>query len=205
MSFARPLLTSMQRAVKDALGSHWRLLMFQGVSMVILGCLAIAAPVTATVAVDLYVGWLFALGGVIGLVAIVSTHDVPAFLWSLLTAALSIVAGIMSIAQPLEGALSLTLVLTAFFTAEGVFQVATSIAYRNVIAASWVWMLVSGLADLAMAGIIIANWPASAVWVLGLLAGINLISSGWAIVMAAMAGREFARDVAPSAEPAHRK
>jgi uncharacterized membrane protein HdeD (DUF308 family) len=126
-------LTLMQHALRDALGSHWRVLMIEGVTTIILGWLAITAPTMATVAVDLFVGWLLVLCGVIGLAAIFWTHDVPAFFWSPITAALSVAAGILLIARPLQGALSLTLVLTAFFIAEGAFQVATSITYRNVI------------------------------------------------------------------------
>jgi hypothetical protein len=55
---------------------------------------------------------------------------------------------------------------------------------------SWGWMLVSGLADLALAAIIIMGWPTSVAWVLGLLVGINLLTSGWAVVMVALAARE---------------
>jgi uncharacterized membrane protein HdeD (DUF308 family) len=54
---------------------------------------------------------------------------------------------------------------------------------------SWGWVLASGISDLILAAIIILGWPISAVWVLGLLVGVNLITSGWAIVMAALAGR----------------
>src|SRR5208282_1336949 len=155
--------------------------------------LAVALPVAATIAVEIYIGWLFLISGIIGLVAMFSAHDVPAFLWSLVTAALSVAVGVMLIWNPVAGALSLTLVLAAFFIAEGVFQVATSIAYRHVIAASWGWMLVSGISDLLLAMVIILGWPISAVWALGLLVGINLLTSGWAIVMAAFAGRQVAR------------
>jgi uncharacterized membrane protein HdeD (DUF308 family) len=63
-------------------------------------------------------------------------------------------------------------------------------------------MLLGGIADLAMAAVIIASWPVGAIWGLGLFAGINLISSGWAIAAAALAGRAIARDIAPAAEPA---
>jgi uncharacterized membrane protein HdeD (DUF308 family) len=57
---------------------------------------------------------------------------------------------------------------------------------------SWGWMLVSGISDLALAAIIILGWPMTAGWALGLLVGINLITSGWAIVMTALAGRNVA-------------
>jgi uncharacterized membrane protein HdeD (DUF308 family) len=54
-------------------------------------------------------------------------------------------------------------------------------------------MLLSGVADLALAAIIILNWPVSAVWALGLIVGINLITSGWALVITAIEGRSFTR------------
>jgi uncharacterized membrane protein HdeD (DUF308 family) len=121
-----------------------------------------------------------------------SAKDIPAFLWSLVTAALSVSVGVLLVWKPVEGALSLTIVLTAFFVVEGVFQIVTSIAYRDVMGGSWGWMLVSGISDLALAAIIILGWPMTAGWALGLLVGINLITSGWAIVMTALAGRNVA-------------
>ncbi len=121
-----------------------------------------------------------------------SAKDIPAFLWNLITAALSLAVGALLISHPVAGALSLTILLTAFFIAEGVFQIATSGAYRDVMGGLWGWMLVSGISDLALAAIIILGWPITAVWALGLLVGVNLITSGWAIVMAALAGRSVA-------------
>jgi uncharacterized membrane protein HdeD (DUF308 family) len=185
-----PGYSDMQRAVSDALTAHWKLFLFQGVIMIILGVVAMAAPVAATMVVDIYIGWVFLISGVVGLVAMFSARDIPAFLWTLVTAALSVAIGVMLIWKPVEGALSLTIVLTAFFIAEGVFQIVTSIAYRDVIGNSWGWMLVSGISDLALAAIIIIGWPVTAAWAIGLLVGINLITSGWAIVMMAVAGRK---------------
>jgi uncharacterized membrane protein HdeD (DUF308 family) len=191
-------LSDMQRAVKGALGAHWRLLLFQGVALIVLGVLAICVPLAATVAVEIFLGWLFLIGGIVGLIAMFSADDIPAFLWSLITAALSVAVGVLLIWRPIEGALSLTLALTAFFVAEGVFQIVSSIAYRKAMASTWGWMLASGAADLALAAIIIAGWPLSAAWTLGLLAGVNLLTSGWAIVMVAFAAREMGKTIANS-------
>ena len=63
-------------------------------------------------------------------------------------------------------------------------------------------MLVSGLADLALVALIILGWPMTAAWTLGILVAINLITSGWAIVMAALAGRSLARAAGASAAAA---
>ena len=185
----------MKYAIKDALGTHWRLLLAQGVIMVILGVLAVAAPATATLAVDIYVGWLLLISGIVGLVAMFSAKDMPAFMWSLITAALSAAVGALLIWKPAEGALSLTILLTAFFVVEGTFQSVTSIAYRDAMGSTWGWMLASGVADLLLAALIIFGWPTSASWALGLLVGINLITSGWAIAMAAFAGRDLANEI----------
>jgi uncharacterized membrane protein HdeD (DUF308 family) len=199
MAILDPGLSEMQRALKDALSTHWRLFMFQGAIMIVLGVLAVAIPITATVVVDSYLGWLFLLSGVVGLIAIFSAKDIPAFLWSLVTAPLSVTIGALLIAKPVKAVLSVTFVLAAFFIAEGIFQIVTSRGYRDIIGRSSGWMLVSGLSDLALAVIIIFDWSPTSAWVLGLLVGINLITTGWAILMVALAGRNFSR--APSPVP----
>jgi len=190
MTTANPSFVATQRAISETLRAHWRLFLFQGAIMIVLGVLAVAAPVLATIAVDIYVGWLFLISGVIGLVAMFSARGVPRFLWTFVTALLSIVVGGLLLWKPIEGALSLTIVLTAFFIVEGIFQGTAALVYRDGMPGSWGWLLVSGLADLALAAIIIMGWPGTAVWILGLLVGINLLTSGWAVVMVALGARE---------------
>jgi uncharacterized membrane protein HdeD (DUF308 family) len=80
----------MQRAVKDTVRLHWQLFLAQGVIMLILGVLAVICPQISTIAVDIYVGWLFLLSGIIGIFTMFLARDVQAFLWMLLTAALSL-------------------------------------------------------------------------------------------------------------------
>jgi uncharacterized membrane protein HdeD (DUF308 family) len=179
-------LSDFQNAVRTALRENWKWFVFQGIVMLILGCLAVAEPVIASVAVDIYIGWLFMFSGVLGLVAMFSARDASAFLWMLLTSALSLAVGILLIWKPGEGTVSLTLVLTAFFIAEGAFQVAASISYRDVLPDSWGWQLASGIADIVLAGLIIYFWPQSASWTLGLIVGVNLITTGLAILMTAI-------------------
>ena len=204
MTLLNPSASNMQRAIQEALGAHWRLFLFQGVVMIVLGVIAIIAPVAATLAVNIFIGWLLVISGVVGLVALFSAKDIPAFLWNLVTAALSLAVGGLLVWKPIAGALTLTIVLTAFFIAEGVFQIITSIAYRDIMAGSWVWMLVSGISDLVLALIIIVGWPFTAVWALGLLVGVNLITSGWAVVMAAFAGRSVSKSLGGHAAAASR-
>lgn len=150
---------------------------------------AVIWPQISTLAVDLYVGWIFLLSGAVGVIVIFLAPNVSAFLWTLLTAALSMFAGVALVWHPVQGAVSLTLLLIAFFIAEGVFQIAAAFSYRRVFADSWGWMLSSGIADAILALLLIAGWPSSASWALGLIVGVNLITSGVATIIVASAVR----------------
>ena len=195
MSFSDSTLTEVQRDVRKNVSIHWHLFMAQGVVMTILGVLAIIWPQISTLAVDFYVGWMFLISGIVGVVAMFFAPTVSSFLWVLLTTALSLLAGVLLLWHPVEGAMSLTLVLVAFFLVEGLFQVILSLRYRDVFPGSWGWMLFSGITDLVLVALIVMGWPGSAGWALGVIVGANLISSGLAIIMVALAARQIANAV----------
>jgi uncharacterized membrane protein HdeD (DUF308 family) len=195
MTTIDPNLNELQRAVRDTLHAHWAMFLSQGVIMVILGAAAFAAPTLAAIAVDIFVGWLFLTSGVVGLVALLSVRGVPALIWTLISAVLSVVVGALLIWRPVQGAFSLTLVLTTFFIVEGIFHIVASVTYRSVMPGSWNWMVASGVANLALAAVIIAGWPLSAGLFLGLLVGVNLITSGLALIMAAITTRNVVEPI----------
>jgi len=97
------------------------------------------------------------------------------------------ILGILGIGAP--GAYSLTMVLTAFFVLEGVFQIVVAFNYRDLMPGSWVSLLFGGIFDLLMAAVIAWAWPTSPNWALG-LAGVNLITKGFAITTGALAARK---------------
>jgi uncharacterized membrane protein HdeD (DUF308 family) len=196
MSVSSPALTDTQLAARESVRLNWALFVGQGVIMVVLGVLAIVWPQFSTLAVDIFFGWLFLISGIVGLASLLLTTSAQGFLWSLLTAALSSFVGILLLWHPIAGAVTLTLALVALFIVEGVFQIASALRYRVVFPDSWGWMLASGAADLILAGLIIAGWPSTAAWVLGIYVGVNLLTSGIAIVMVALAGRSYIRMLA---------
>jgi uncharacterized membrane protein HdeD (DUF308 family) len=189
MTSLNAAISDPQRALRDAVHDYWVLFLIQGLLMIALGVLAVIWPQLSTVAVDLYAGWMFLLSGVAGLLFMFLAPTVPAFLWLLLTAVLSLFVGVLLLWHPVAGVVSLTLALIAFFIVEGLFQIAAAIVHRDALRGSWGWMVMSGIADLLLAAIIISGWPGTATWALGLIVGINLISSGVPIVAIALAGR----------------
>jgi len=188
-------LRDVERAISETVRTYWVLFLVQGVIMMVLGVLAIIWPQISTLAVDIYVGWMFLLSGLVGLVTMFLAPNVEAFLWSLLTAALSLFVGVLLLWHPVEGAVSLTLVLVAFFIVEGIVQIAAAIKHRDAFPDSWGWMVMSGIVDLVLAVALISGWPGTASWALGLIVGVNLITSGLAITMVAIASRHVVRTV----------
>src|ERR1700730_13238390 len=107
-------------------------------------------------------GWLFLLSGVVGLVTTFWMRQAPGFWWALLSAVLGIAAGLVLLAWPLSGVLSLTLVLIVFFTIEGVASIMYALEHKRELSGRWGWMLASGIVDLIVAGIIIVGLPGTA-------------------------------------------
>ena len=187
-----PNIAEYQRDITNALHRHWKLYLFEGILLIVLGILAILLPPLATLAVTIVLGWLFLLSGIMGLYTSFMLRHAPGFWWSLISAVLGIVVGLLLLVSPLQGALSLTLVLIAFFVVEGVASIMFALDHKRELSGQWGWMVLSGIVDIILAGIIIAGLPGTAAWALGLLVGINMIFGGWALVLLALAARKSA-------------
>jgi uncharacterized membrane protein HdeD (DUF308 family) len=171
----------------DTLRKHSTWFIVYGVIMVLLGLFSIALPGVATVAVTLTIGWLLLIGGGVGLFAVISGgRSAPDFWWNLFTAIVYILAGLAVLAHPIAGVLTLTIVLAAYLLAGGIMRIFLAVHYRARLPKAWVWVLISGIVDIVLSAIIMMGLPGSAVWVLGLLVGINLLMMGFSLIMVAM-------------------
>ena len=177
-----------RRQLAATIQAHWKLFLAQGILMMVLGFLAVAEPNVATVAVGIFVGWLFFVGGIFRALFVWHARHAPGFIWSLLTAVLSVVLGLILILRPLAGVLTLTMVLIAFFIVEGVASIIGAFQHRDHLR-SWGWVLFSGIIDLLLAFLIWDGWPSSADWAIGLLVGINMLFLGLSLVMTALSAR----------------
>src|SRR6266849_5555419 len=192
----------LQQALSRTLHEHWLLFLIEGIVLVVLGMLAIVVPVVATIAVAILIGWLFLISGVVGLVTTFMARHAPGFWWSLVSAVLGIAAGIVLLGWPISGAVSLTLLLIVFFVIEGVASIMYALEHKKELTGRWAWMLVSGIIDLILAGIIMAGLPGTAAWALGLLVGINMLFGGTALIAMALHARSSGPTSAPGASKA---
>ena len=178
-----------QAAVANAIHQHATFFLIEGVILLILGLIAIVLPPFATLAFTIIIGWLLLASGLIGWVTTLGARNVPGFWWSLLSATLATAAGLVLLLQPVGGAISLTLLLIAFFTIEGVVSILYALEHRRELSGRWEWMLVSGIVDLALAAIIFTGLPGTAAWALGVLVGVNMIFGGSALIAMALHAR----------------
>jgi uncharacterized membrane protein HdeD (DUF308 family) len=184
----QPDIEGVRRQMAATIHGHWKLVLVQGIVMMVLGFLAVVEPNVATLAVSIFVGWLFFVGGIFRALSVWRSREMPGFAWSLLTALLAIVLGLVLIFRPLAGVLTLTMVLIAFFIVEGITAIVIAVQHRAHLR-SWGWVMFSGIVDLLLAYLIWAGWPSSADWAIGLLVGINMLFFGLSLVMTALAAR----------------
>jgi uncharacterized membrane protein HdeD (DUF308 family) len=191
MSTTKADLDRFSSSVASSLHAHWRLFLTEGIVLLILGILAIVVPPIATIAVEVLIGWLLLMSGVVGLIATLRMRGAPGFWWSLLSAVLGIVAGIVLLRWPLSGAVSLTLILTVFLVLEGLVSILYALEHKRELSGRWGAMLFSGFVDLLLAGIIFAGFPGTAAWAIGLLIGVNLVFGGSALIAMALHARKM--------------
>ena len=185
-------LDKLRSSVTRSLHAHWRLFLAEGIVLLILGLLAIVVPQIATIAVAVFIGWILLVSGAVGLLATFRMRSAPGFWWSLISAILGIVAGILLFRSPGSGALSLTVILTVFLVVEGIVSILFAFEHKRELSGRWGAMLFSGLVDLLLAGIIIEGLPGTAAWAIGLLIGVNLVFGGVALIAMALHARDSA-------------
>ena len=182
-------MQKMQASLDTSLHAHWAFFLVEGLILLALGVIAIVVPPIATIAVEVVIGWRVLVSGIIGLATTIKARGAPGFGWSLISAVLGIVVGVVLLAWPLSGALTLTMILTAFLFIEGIVSILYALDHRRDLTPRWSFMLVSGVVDILLAGMIFAGLPATAAWAIGLLVGINLLFGGVALIAMALQAR----------------
>ena len=179
----------LQSEMSASVKAHWKAFLFEGILLAILGIAAMIVPPLASLAITIFLGWMFLISGIGGLFVTCWARNMPGFWWSLISAALAVLAGGVLLARPVQGVLTLTIVVGAYFLAEGVTSIMYALEHRKELSGRWSWLLVAGLMDILIAFVIIAGLPGSAEWALGLLVGINMLFGGATLIGMALAAR----------------
>jgi uncharacterized membrane protein HdeD (DUF308 family) len=167
---------------------NWGWFLALGVVLVLLGTFALLYAFIATITTVLIFGWVLLFDGILHAVAAFWARQWSGFFLHLLTGVLSVIVGLILVRHPVEGGLTLTLLLAAFFMVSGVFRIFAPLMMQFP---SWEWVVLGGVINLILGLLIWNQWPASGLWVIGAFVGIDLIFRGWSYIMFALALRSF--------------
>jgi uncharacterized membrane protein HdeD (DUF308 family) len=181
----------MDPETREDLRRGWRAVMTVGVGAILLGCVAIVVPAVAAVGTAIFIGIVLVVAGMFLVAAAFTAHSLGSLIVRLLWALLTVAVGVWLLAEPHHGAVSLTLLLGIYFLLMGTTRVAIAVAARGQQGAGIVGL--SGVAGLLIGVLVLAKFPSSADWAIGLLVGIDLIFAGWTLTSVALAGRDLAK------------
>jgi uncharacterized membrane protein HdeD (DUF308 family) len=170
----------------EGLRKNWFWLLILGIALVIVGCLAIGSSFIATLTTVIVLGILFLAGGIVDIVSAFWAHCWRGFWLSLLAGILYVVLGFLLIQHPVAMAAGFTLVLAAAFMVGGLFRIISALVDHFH---GWGWILLNGVVTLVLGIMIWRQWPDSALWVIGLFVGIDMVFAGWSWIMMALAVR----------------
>jgi uncharacterized membrane protein HdeD (DUF308 family) len=169
----------MREALRETVKRHSLWYLIQGVLMVIAGVLALIYPLVSSVAVVLFLGWLLIISGIVQGISLFDARKLPHFWLQLISVVLSVIVGVLFLRDLGQALLILTLLLIVFLMIEGISKVIFSLTIRPF--PNWGWVLASGIIGILLAFYLWASLPITAIWLLGVLLGIQLICEGVAI------------------------
>lgn len=158
-----------------------------GIVLILAGTLAVIYDVTATKLSVLFFGWILIAMGAIEAVQSFWQPKWGGVFLHLMLGILAAVVGFHLVSSPMEGALVLSLVMAIYFMVAGIFRAITAITMRFP---NWAWVLLSGVITFILGVMIKSQWPATGLFIIGLFIGIDMIFSGLAYVMLALAARK---------------
>ena len=169
----------MRDAMREKVKRHSLWYLVQGGLMVLAGILALVYPVVSSFAVVFLLGGLLIISGIAQGISLIDAREVPHFWLQLVSAVLSVIVGVLLIRHRGSGLLAITLLLLVYFMVEGVSKVIFSLTIRPF--PNWGWILISGIVGILLSFYLWASLPVTALWLLGVLLGIQLICEGAAL------------------------
>ena len=162
---------------------YWGWFLAFGIGVLVLGIAAVVRAVTATVASMLFFGWLLVLASGIEIAQAVMVGHWAGFFQHLLAAILFGITGLLIVMRPVISAEVATVFMAMFFLIGGLFQLIGSVAIASP---GWGWQAADGVITFLLGLLVLAQWPASGLWVIGLFVGIDLIFYGCAWIALAL-------------------
>jgi uncharacterized membrane protein HdeD (DUF308 family) len=176
------------KQVGHEIRANWGWLLFMGIALTVLGTIGLVMAGALTIASVLWFGVLVIAGGVLTLVGAFKAEGWKAKLWEILIGVVYVLAGAVMLMNPAGSAVWFTMFIAAFLLVSGLFRIIVGFQIREEVK-GWGWTVFGGIASIALAIMVFAQWPASGLWVIGLFVAIETIIQGTSMISIAVAAR----------------
>ena len=159
-----------------------------GLVMVVLGMAAVLMPFFSSLVVEILIGWLLTMSGAVVVIGAFSFRRTGMFLWQLFSGLITVMAGLLLLLFPLQGLIALTVLVAFILVFTGAAQFAFALWARP--APGWSWALMSAAISILLGVLIVFALPQASAVTLGLIVGIDFISTGVALMLISRSVRE---------------
>lgn len=174
--------------ISTDLQRNWRYLMVTGAIIASLGLLAVFAPFVTGISLSIFLGAFLVVGALVHVANAFSARGWAGSLWQIVLAIVYVIAGISILTDPIIGLVTLTLLVAVYLAIVGIVEIGMGLSMRSE--PRWGWPVLSGVISLILAGLLWVGFPSTALWAVGLLFGISLLSSGLSLVGIALVARK---------------
>lgn len=170
---------------------HWGWFLLWGLLLTILGVFAVGASTLTSFVTIFFIGATLVVAGIVDLIYAFWARHWSGFFLTLLVGILYVVTGLLCITKPLAALAALTLVIGSLFAVTGLFKILSALCVQFE---GWGWILFSGLISLLLGVLVLSEWPAGSLWIIGLFVGIDLILYGWTWIVLSLGARSLKDD-----------
>lgn len=166
--------------INDATAKEGKNMKGFGIVTIIIGIMAIAAPLITGLSVVFLVGLLVLAGGIVRMIWAIRADSLDKGIIGFVIGILTLLGGVILVTDPLVASGILTILLAAYFLVDGLFEVVA--AFRVRPASGWGWLLVCGAVSILLGLLIWQQFPLSGAWAIGVLLGIKLLLVGMVMI-----------------------
>jgi uncharacterized membrane protein HdeD (DUF308 family) len=167
--------------------SNWIYFVILGIALMGAGAMAIVLPAVSAMAANRVLGLVLVMSGILPIFQSTKMLHWTGFAWNLALGILLLIGGTLIYLDPFKGVVTITLLIAVVIVAYGVTQVAFALKIRRQ--SGWLWFLISGCIALIVSALLVMKLPYNQSFTPATLAGVSLLSAGWAYVAVAVASR----------------
>lgn len=166
---------------------NWGWILGLGILFLFLGFVGLGMVVGLTLVSMYFFGFLLIVSSITHVVDVFKHKEWKGIIWQALIAVLYLAAACLVLYDPFLASTLITAILASVLIIIGFTRFIMAIALRD--SKGWGWLMLAGMTAIILGCLILAQWPVSGLWVIGLFIAIEMIVNGWTYIFIALSLR----------------